>query len=79
MQVEYDIKYNIGYIRFKEKHEQVTSLKISEDLVIDLGADGSIYGIELLNLKEQLFANQATELVLYNENTGNKKGVKLPS
>ena len=79
MQLEYDIKYNIGYIKFKEKPELVTSLKISEDLIVDMAADGSIYGIELLNLKDQLFADHATELVLYNENTGNKKEVELPS
>jgi uncharacterized protein YuzE len=77
MELEYDIKYNIGYIKFKEKPEQVTSLKISEDLVVDMASDGSIYGIELLNLKEQLFANK-TGLLLHNENTGNKKQVELP-
>ncbi|MFM9840546.1 MAG: DUF2283 domain-containing protein [Cyclobacteriaceae bacterium] len=65
MQVEYDIKYNIGYIKFKEKPEKVTSLKISEELVVDMASDGTIYGIELLNLKDQLFADKATELVLY--------------
>ena len=79
MELEYDIKYNIGYIKFKEKPEQVTSLKISEDLVIDMAADGSIYGIELLNLKEQLFANKAIGLLLHNENTGTKKEVELPN
>jgi uncharacterized protein YuzE len=78
MQVEYDIKYNIGYIKFKEKPENVTSLKISEDLVVDMASDGSIYGIELLNLKDQLFADKATEMILYNENTGSKKEVALP-
>ncbi len=36
MELEYDIRFNIGYIKFKEKVEQVTSLKISEDLVIDI-------------------------------------------
>ena len=79
MRVEYDIKYNVGYIKFKEKPDQVTSLKISEDLVVDMAADGSIYGIELLNLKDQLFGDQATELVLLNENTGKMKEVELPS
>ncbi len=79
MQVEYDIKYNIGYIRFKEKPETVTSLKISEDLVVDMADDGTIYGIELLNLKDQLFANRVNELILLNENTGNKKEVELPN
>ena len=79
MQVEYDIKYNVGYIKFKEKREQVISLKISEDLVVDMASDGSIYGIELLNLKDQLFGDQASELVLFNENTGAKREIELPS
>ena len=79
MQLDYDIKYNIGYIKFREKSELVTSLKISEDLVIDMAADGTIYGIELLNLKAQLFAGPVKALVLHNENTGNKKEVELPN
>lgn len=79
MQVEFDIKFNIGYIKFKDKPTKVTSLKISEDLVVDMAADGSIYGIELLNLKDQLFAGQVSELVLYNENSGNKKEIALPA
>jgi uncharacterized protein YuzE len=79
MELDYDIHYNVGYIKFKEKASQVTSLKISEELVVDMAADGSIYGIELLNLKEQLFANEAVGLLLHNENTGNKKEVELPS
>ena len=78
MELDYDIRYNIGYIKFKEKQAHVTSLKISEDLVVDMAADGSIYGIELLNLKEQLFANNTAGLLLHNENTGNKKEVELP-
>jgi uncharacterized protein YuzE len=69
----------VGYIKFKEKREQVTSLKISEDLVVDMAADGSIYGIELLNLKDQLFGDQASELILLNENTGTKREIELPS
>ncbi len=79
MTVEYDMLYNIGYIRFKEIPGKVTSLKISEDLVIDMAGDGSIYGIELLNLSEQLFGDKAAELVVYNENTGHQEIMKLPS
>jgi uncharacterized protein YuzE len=79
MKVEYDIKYNLGYIKFKDKPENVTSLKISEDMVIDMAADGSIYGIELLNLKEQLFGDKANEIILYNENSGSHKKIEVPS
>lgn len=78
MQVTYDIKYNIGYIRFKEKKEEVTSIKVSEDLIVDMSSDGSIYGIELLNIKEQLFGNKEKELTLLNENSGIKKEIEIP-
>jgi uncharacterized protein YuzE len=79
MKVDYDIRFNIGYIRFKEKTDKVNSFKISEDLVVDMGEDGSIYGIELLNLKEQLFGDKLSEVVLHNENSGNKLKIELPS
>ena len=55
---------------FKEKTEEVNSIKLSEDLVVDIAPDGTIYGIELLNVKEQMFGNNLKQLLLLNENTG---------
>ena len=54
MQVIIDNKYNVAYIRFKEKTGTVNSIKLSDDLILDLSPDGTIYGLELLNAKEQL-------------------------
>lgn len=54
MKLSYDSKANIAYVRFHEKHGTVTTLKISDEVNIDLAADGSIYGIELLNANAQL-------------------------
>ena len=54
MKLSYDSKANIAYVRFHEKRGTVTTLKISDEVNIDLAADGSIYGIELLNANEQL-------------------------
>ena len=36
MRLSYDPKYNIGYLRFHEKSGPVTTLKISEDMNIDI-------------------------------------------
>ena len=33
-------------------------MKISEELVVDMASDGTIYGIELLNLKDQLLPHE---------------------
>jgi len=54
MKLSYDAKANIAYMRFHEKRGTVTTLKISDEVNIDIAADGTIYGIELLNANAQL-------------------------
>ncbi len=54
MKLTYDPKYNVAYIRFQEKLGQVTTIKISDDMNIDIAPDGTVYGVELLNANEQL-------------------------
>ena len=66
MKVTYDKKYNIAYIRFREKNEQVTTLPISDEVNIDIAPDGAIYGIELLNANEQLYLQDNGHLILEN-------------
>jgi len=76
MKFTYDPRYNIGYIRFCEKRAQVESLRISEELVVDVAPDGTVYGIELLNANEQLQREDMGELIVINEATGEQ--TKLP-
>ena len=54
MQLTYDLKNNIAYIRLREKTAEVETIHISEELNIDLAADGSVHGIEFLNANAQL-------------------------
>ncbi|MBN2374709.1 DUF2283 domain-containing protein [bacterium] len=54
MRFTYDPRYNIAYIRLHEKGSEVETIKISEESLIDMAPDGTIYGIELLNANEQL-------------------------
>jgi len=68
MKVTYDKKYNVAYIRFREKTEEVTTIPISDEVNIDIAPDGAIYGIELLNANEQLYRQDNGHLIL--ENTG---------
>jgi uncharacterized protein YuzE len=58
MRLTYDPEYNIAYIRLHEKTAQVTTIKISDELNVDMAADGTVYGIELLNANEQLAQDQ---------------------
>jgi uncharacterized protein YuzE len=45
----YDPRYNIAYLRFGEKRTGVETIRVSDELNVDLSPDGTIYGIELLN------------------------------
>ena len=54
MKLSYDPKANVAYLRFLEKGSTVTTLKISDEINIDISPDGTLYGIELLNANEQL-------------------------
>lgn len=70
MKFIYDPRYNIAYIRFHEKCAEVESIKISDELVVDMAPDGTIYGIELLNANEQLKHENTGKLLVINESTG---------
>ena len=77
MEISFDPKHNVGYISFQQKKAEVETLRISDELNIDIAPDGMIYGIELLNANEQLQGGGLEKLlVVVNEATG--KRVELP-
>ncbi len=77
MTFTYDPRYNIAYLRFEEKPSEVQAIRISDELLVDLAPDGTVYGIELLNANEQLRREDMRELVVVNEATGERPGVPL--
>ncbi|MGA1874742.1 MAG: DUF2283 domain-containing protein [bacterium] len=77
MRFTYDPRYNIAYIRFHEKGTEVETIKISDELNVDLAPDGTIYGIELLNANEQLKREDMGKLLVINEATGEQKELSL--
>jgi len=70
MKLTYDPAYNIAYITFREKTENVNSLKLSEEIIIDLLPDGSVAGVELLNANEQLNAVEKGKLIFIKNKLG---------
>ena len=74
MKITYDPRYNIAYIRFRRKGTGVETRQISDEINIDIAADGKIYGIELLNAKEQLFNEKIISFT--DESTG--KAFEVP-
>jgi uncharacterized protein YuzE len=76
MKLSYDPRYNIAYIRLREKAKEVETIRISDELNVDLSPDGKIYGIELLNAHDQLQIMEEGKVVLTDESTG--RTVQLP-
>jgi uncharacterized protein YuzE len=76
MRVTYDPRYNIAYILLQEKQTEVEAIRISDELVVDMAPDGTVYGIELLNANEQLRREDKGGLVVINEATGER--IELP-
>lgn len=77
MRLTYDPRYNIAYLRLHENPSEIETLKISDELNIDLAPDGTIYGIELLNANEQLRKEDEGKLLVINEATGDRAEVAL--
>lgn len=63
MKLIYDPEHNIAYLRLHEKTGPVTTLRISDELNVDIAPDGTVYGFELLNANAQLTEDQG-ELVV---------------
>jgi uncharacterized protein YuzE len=72
MQLTYDPSANIAYIRLKKKTGKVNTVCVSDELNIDLAADGSVYGIEFLNANEQFRTSRTKMITLINEVSGEK-------
>ncbi len=77
MQLTYDPRHNIAYLRLQEKIDQVETIRVSEELHIDLAPDGTVYGIELLNANQQLHAEDQGKLIVINEAAGDRREIDL--
>ena len=78
MKLTYDPRHNIAYIRLGRKSADVQTVRVSDELNVDLAPDGTVYGIELLNANTQLRKEDGDCFTMLNEATGEKTEVKLP-
>ena len=54
MQILYDTKTDLLYIRLDERKQDLINRRISEDIVLDMGDNDRIVGIEILDASERL-------------------------
>ena len=78
MELTYDPRYNIAYLRLKEASSSVETIKISDAVNLDIASDGTLYGIEFLNANEQIGQLQDGELLVENEASGKRVVLSLP-
>jgi uncharacterized protein YuzE len=79
VQLSYDPRRNIAYLRLREPSgAQVETVRLSDEVDVALAADGTVYGIELLNANAQLRACDHGHYVLVDETAGRRVEVPLP-
>ena len=77
MKLTYDPRHNIAYLRLHEKTAQVETIRVSDELNIDIAPDGTVYGIELLNANVHLGAEDQGKLIVINEALGDRQEITL--
>jgi len=54
MQIVYDVNTDLLYLRLDERKQPVINKRVSEDIVLDMGKDDRIIGIEILDASKHL-------------------------
>jgi uncharacterized protein YuzE len=54
MQILYDVNKDLLYIRLDEQKQTVINRRLSEDIVLDIGEEDRIVGIEILDASKHL-------------------------
>lgn len=54
MQILYNVKTDLLYLRLDERKQQVINKRFSDDIVLDIGEDNKIVGIEILDASKHL-------------------------
>ena len=54
MQILYDSKSDLLYIRLDDRKQTVINRRLSEDIVLDMGENEKIVGIEILDASQHL-------------------------
>jgi uncharacterized protein YuzE len=77
MHLTYDPTVNVAYIRLRKKRAKVTTVAVSDELNVDIDANGRVYGIELLNANQQLGTQRIKTLIVENSLSGKTAQLSL--
>ncbi len=62
MQISFDPQVDALYIQFQKTGKVKETLKLKDGLVVDMGANGKIFGIELLDASHRIPAGELTHV-----------------
>ncbi|MCW3105647.1 MAG: hypothetical protein JWQ09_153 [Segetibacter sp.] len=54
MQITYDSKFDLLYLRLEPAKQKVTNIQVAEDIVFDMGEGDKIVGIEILDASKHV-------------------------
>jgi len=77
MHLTYNPEMNVAYIRLRAKRAKVTTIVVSDELNVDIGPDGKVYGIEFLNANQQLGSKKVKKLMVENQQSGEKSEMAI--
>jgi len=66
MKISYDPQVDAAYIRLKQGKFEVTTQRLTEDIAINYGPDGSVVGIEILDASKYLLKHKQPQVELEN-------------
>ena len=78
MRISINRKLNVAYVHLADKPDTVETRQLSDDLLLDVGSDGTIYGLELLDAETQLRSAGLSQLKVEDEESGKSTTVALP-
>ena len=58
MQIHYDSKYDLLYIRLESKKQNVTNIQVTDDIILDIGEEDKIVGIEIMDASKHVNLEQ---------------------
>jgi uncharacterized protein YuzE len=77
MKLTYDLRNNTAYLHFHEKTGAVETIRIRDELNVEVASDGTVCGIEFLKATEQLGGKEHGKLEIVNEANGAKREFPL--
>lgn len=77
MKLSFDPEANAAYLQLREKTGDLETVVVTDELNVDLLPDGTVYGIEFLNAKQQLGEGVDGKLTFKNLVNGQETTLKV--